>query len=44
MQSLGIVVYFIGVFTLQMEVCRIEQHLVELISDKNSCFEKKKHE
>jgi len=40
MMSLGIVVYFIGAFTLQMEVCRIVQHLVELTSDKNSCFEK----
>jgi len=40
MQSLGIVVYFIGAFTLHMEVGRIEQHLAELTSDKNSCFEK----
>jgi hypothetical protein len=40
MQSLGIVVYFIGAFTLQMEVWKIEQHLVELTSDKNICFEK----
>jgi len=38
--SLGIVVYIIGAFTLQMKVCRIERHLVELTSDKNSCFEK----